>query len=164
MHEYISRLPQLHLHSSLNHLYGAFLPGFLWPIILICLVHTPCLVYLRIFPCVHMPRWILLKRHLGRASLDMTPLWPPRSLFCTCMVEEVSWLREQKIWGLCRVQPPLLISPKWRKVFFTEDDFLWSFHLQFPNLTLTTFSCVVIIFFQLCWQHNLKSLLLKLHV
>ena len=56
VHEHTLRLPELHLHSSLNHLYGAFLPGFLWPIILICLVHTPCLVYLRIFPCVRMRR------------------------------------------------------------------------------------------------------------
>ena len=29
----------------------------------------------------------------------MTPLWPPRSLFCTCVVEEVSWLWEQEICG-----------------------------------------------------------------
>ena len=137
MHEYISRLPQLHLHSSLNHLYGAFLPGFLWPIILICLVHTPCLVYLRIFPCVHMPRWILLKRHLGRASLDMTPLWPPRSLFCTCMVEEVSWLREQKIWGLCRVQPPLLIALLFLEFSSIGNEsptaFNWGPHLLLPQ-------------------------------
>ena len=32
--------------------YGAFLPSFLWPLILICLVHSPSLVYLRILPCV----------------------------------------------------------------------------------------------------------------
>ena len=30
--------------GSLNHLYGAFLPGFLWPIILLCLVLSPYLV------------------------------------------------------------------------------------------------------------------------
>ena len=41
-------------HSSLNHFYGAFLPCFLWPIILICLVLSPYLLYLRIFPCVSM--------------------------------------------------------------------------------------------------------------
>ena len=38
--------------GSLNHLHGAFLPGFLWPIILICLVLSPYLVHLRILPCV----------------------------------------------------------------------------------------------------------------
>ena len=137
MHEHTLRLPELHLHSSLNHLYGAFLPGFLWPIILICLVHTPCLVYLRIFPCVRMRRWILLKRHLGRASLDMTPLWPPRNLFCTCVVEEVSWLREQKIWGLCRVQPPLLIALLFLEFSSMGNEspiaFNWGPHLLLPQ-------------------------------
>ena len=39
--------------GGLNHFYGAFLPGFLWPIILICLVHSPYLVYLRILPGMH---------------------------------------------------------------------------------------------------------------
>ena len=43
--------------GSLNHFYGAFLPGFLWPIILLCLVLSLYLVYLRVFPvcaCVHL--------------------------------------------------------------------------------------------------------------
>ena len=38
--------------GSLNHLYGAFLPGFLWPITLLCLVLSPHLVYLSVLPCV----------------------------------------------------------------------------------------------------------------
>ena len=37
-----------HPRGSLNHFYA----GFLWPIILICLVQSPYLAYLRIFPCV----------------------------------------------------------------------------------------------------------------
>ena len=41
-----------HPCSSLNYFYGIFLPGFVWPGILICLVHSPHLVYLRILPCV----------------------------------------------------------------------------------------------------------------
>ena len=40
--------------GSLNYVYVVFLLGFLWPIILICLVHSPHLVYLRILPCVCM--------------------------------------------------------------------------------------------------------------
>lgn len=32
---------------------GTFLSGFLQPIILTCLVLSPCLVYLRVLPCVH---------------------------------------------------------------------------------------------------------------
>ena len=30
-----------HPHGSLNYFYGTFLPGFLWQVILICLVHCP---------------------------------------------------------------------------------------------------------------------------
>ena len=52
--------------GSLNHLHGTFLPGFLWPINLLCLNLSPCMVYLRIFPCIHVcisyPRWISVKR------------------------------------------------------------------------------------------------------
>ena len=33
---------------------GVLLLGFLWPIILICLVQSPHLIYLRILPCVCM--------------------------------------------------------------------------------------------------------------
>ena len=39
--------------GSLNYFYGAFLLSFLWPIILICLIQSPYLVYLRIRPSVH---------------------------------------------------------------------------------------------------------------
>ena len=38
--------------GSLNHFYGAFLSGFLWSVILLCLVLSPHLVYLRVLPCV----------------------------------------------------------------------------------------------------------------
>ena len=38
--------------DSLNHLYGAFLPCFLWLIILLFLVLSLYLVYLRVLPCV----------------------------------------------------------------------------------------------------------------
>ena len=38
--------------GSLNHLYGAFLLPFFWPVILLCLVLNPYLVYLRVLPCV----------------------------------------------------------------------------------------------------------------
>ena len=40
------------LSGGLNYLHGAFLLGFIRPIILICLVHNPYLVYLSILPCV----------------------------------------------------------------------------------------------------------------
>ena len=42
--------------GSLNHLFKlpAFLPGFLWPVILLCLVPSLYLVYLRVLPCVRV--------------------------------------------------------------------------------------------------------------
>ena len=42
--------------GSLNYFYGAFLPVFLWPVILICLVRSPYLVTLRTVPyvCTHL--------------------------------------------------------------------------------------------------------------
>ena len=42
--------------GSFNYFYRALLLVFLWLIILICLVHSPYLVYLRILPgvCVHL--------------------------------------------------------------------------------------------------------------
>ena len=39
--------------GSVNQFYGALLLDFLWPIVLICLVQRPYLVYLRILPYVH---------------------------------------------------------------------------------------------------------------
>ena len=46
------RATELQPHDGLNHFYRAFRPDFLWPIILISLVHHPYLVNLRIFPGV----------------------------------------------------------------------------------------------------------------
>ena len=63
--------------------------------------------------CARMsqPRWILPQRPMGRTSLDIIPLCPPRNLFCACWIREVSWFQEQEICGLCRVQPPLNCPP-----------------------------------------------------
>ena len=60
-------------HGSLNHFYGVFSPDFLWPVVLLCLVLSPYLVYLRVLPCVcvhiSQPRWVLAKRPMGRLSI-----------------------------------------------------------------------------------------------
>ena len=61
------RLRVFQNHSSLNDFYGTFLPGFLWPIILIYLVLNPYLVYLRILPYVHM--------HLSEHRFYLRGLW-----------------------------------------------------------------------------------------
>ena len=36
----------------MNHLHGSFLPGYLWPVILLCLALTLYLVDPRVLPCV----------------------------------------------------------------------------------------------------------------
>ena len=49
---HMGRLRESCSHGGLNHLCGAFLSGFLWPIILICLVLSPYLANLRSLSCV----------------------------------------------------------------------------------------------------------------
>ena len=45
------RVAKSHPHGSLNCCYWVFLLGFLRPTILICVVHSPYLIYLGILPC-----------------------------------------------------------------------------------------------------------------
>ena len=96
------RVPELGPCGGLNRLDRAFLPVFLWPIILICLVHSPYLVHHRTLPC--------LRTHL-LAKIDPTTsiwvehpltslfLWPARSPFCAGMVEEVSGPGTRNMWS-----------------------------------------------------------------
>ena len=39
----------------MNHLGGAFLPGFLWPVVLLCPVLSPCSVYLHVLKRYMLP-------------------------------------------------------------------------------------------------------------
>ena len=77
------RVPELHPRGSVNYVCGAFLLVFLRPIILICLVHSLYLVYLRILSCVRMHLSVktdATEKLSGRTSLVITLLWPPRNL------------------------------------------------------------------------------------
>ena len=47
------RAAEAHPLGSLDHLYGAFLLVFLWPITLFCLIQSPYLIYLKILPGRH---------------------------------------------------------------------------------------------------------------
>ena len=47
------RVAESHTYGSLNYFHGVFLPEFLWSIILICLVHSPYFVYLKILTYVN---------------------------------------------------------------------------------------------------------------
>ena len=96
------RVPELHLCGNLNYFYGAFLLVFLWPIILICLVHSPYQVYLRILPCVCMhlsakrdgsyrkSLWVLL------ASL---PFDLQGAFLCTCSHRGLLTSRMRNMWS-----------------------------------------------------------------
>ena len=54
-HPYMTTGKTIALTSGLNYFNGAFLLGFLWPVVLIYLVPSPYLAYLRILPyaCTH---------------------------------------------------------------------------------------------------------------
>ena len=81
-------------HGSSNYFYARFLPGFLWAIILICLVQSPYLAYLRIFPCMHTH--LLTKMDASEeaygsyTSVSITPFLTSKESFCPRVVREVS--------------------------------------------------------------------------
>ena len=89
--------------GQLNHLYGAFLPVFLWLIILTGLVHSPYLAYLRIIPCVHM-------QFLAKLDPTAKACGHLCITLCAHMVEEVSWVQEWEICGLGREGPASSLS------------------------------------------------------
>ena len=54
-----------HLHE-LSHLYGLFLVGFLWPVVLLCQVLSSCLVHVRVLP--HVPTHLLAKKDSSKEA------------------------------------------------------------------------------------------------
>ena len=84
--------------GSLNHFYGTFLPGFLWPIILLCLVLSPYLVHLRVLPCVRahlLAKVDSSEEACGYVGITYYGAAPPPFLtskepFCTRVVGKVS--------------------------------------------------------------------------
>ena len=75
------------LWCDLNHFCGAFLPGFLWPIVLLCLVLRSYLIFLRVLACVphiSQPRQFLVERLMGSCITyyEVIPpvYWSPRKL------------------------------------------------------------------------------------
>ena len=118
--------------GSLNHFHGAFLPGFLWPIILLCLVLSPYLVYLRILPCVcaHLlAKMDSSEEAYGQVDITYYEVTPPPFLtskepFCVCVVGKVSLTSRMKnMWSfisyLDRAQ--LLLPPAILEYLSTGD-------------------------------------------
>ena len=86
-----------HPRGSLNHFHGAFLPSFLWPIILLCLVLSLKLVHPP--PCV---LHLLAKMYSSKQAcvqIAITPFLTSKESFCACAVRKFSYtLRMRNIW------------------------------------------------------------------
>ena len=68
--------------GGLNHVCGAFLPGFLWTVTLLCLVLSPYLVYLGILPRVRAH--LLAKMDSSEEAcgyVDITPFLTSKETF-----------------------------------------------------------------------------------
>ena len=79
------KVPESCPQGSLSYFYGTFLPVFLCPVILICLVHSPYLEYFRIFPCVCAH--LLPKVDLPKRATGMITHLEPDILEC-----EIKWV------------------------------------------------------------------------
>ena len=99
--------------ASVGHHWATSTCTSLWPIILVCLVHRPNTVYLRVLPCVHTHLSAKVdptEEVSGRStSLNITPLWLQETFLHMCGLG-VSWLQEWEITDLSRAQPPPLIA------------------------------------------------------
>ena len=79
------RVPELYPRGSLNYFYGVYLLVFLWPIILICLVHISYISgSFHICAGISWSRWTLLQRPMGRPSLGITPHDLQGAFLCMC--------------------------------------------------------------------------------
>ena len=85
---WIDRLRENHTRGNFNHLYGAFLPRFPWPVIFALLASESILGLFQDLPiCVHasQPRWVPAKRSMSRLispTMGWCPLpfWHSRNL------------------------------------------------------------------------------------
>ena len=114
-------------HDSLNHFYGAFLLGLLWPVILTCLILSPMFVISQDPPiCAHvsLSQDGLQQGHLW-LILTSLPSQPPRS----SRVGRVSLtLRMRNIWS-----PTFyLVRPQFSLSCPTIDNFGISVHREWP--------------------------------
>ena len=112
------RAPESCPRGSLNHLFRTFLLGVLWPIVLICLVQSLCLVYLRMLPgmCTHLlAKMNSTEQAYGKlASLSITLPFCLQGIFlCLCSWGGFLTLRMRNMWSLFfhlgRTLPPPLI-------------------------------------------------------
>ena len=106
-------------HGSLNHFNRTFLPGFLWPIILLCLVLSLYLVYVRVLPCVCVDLSAKMdssKEAYGQVDITyyevtLPPFLTFKEPFCACVAGKVSLtLRMRDMWSLSLIWAGLSFS------------------------------------------------------
>ena len=76
--------------------------GFLWPVIFLCLVLSPYLVYLRVLPygCAHLLAKMDFSEE-GFGQVDITPFLTSKEAFCACIAGKVSSTsRMRNMWSL----------------------------------------------------------------
>ena len=102
------RVAESHPGGILNYFNGAFLPRFLWPIVLICLTLSPHLVCLRVLLlCAHTSLsqdgfywkglWVV---HITYYEMTPSLFLTSKVSFCIRVVREISWPREWGKWSL----------------------------------------------------------------
>ena len=113
------RVPELNPPSSLCHLFGVFLPVFLWPIILMCLVHSSYLVYLRILPCMctHLLAKMGSTTYGQNAHWHCSPFDLRGAFLCTCGVGGLLTSEMRNVWaGLGLLRQLSCYSFSWRSL------------------------------------------------
>ena len=89
---------------SLSDFYGVFLPSFLWPIFLICLVHSPYLVYLGILTSVHTHLLAKMESITKAYGWNITwrnsPLTSKEHFLCMCGWRGFLTSRTRNMWSV----------------------------------------------------------------
>ena len=131
-------------------MYGAFLPGFFWPIIFISLGLSPCLMHLRILPrvCPHL----LVKMDFSREAygeLDTTPLLTSKEIFSQKGLLDLTM---RNIWSFIWVGlslsyfSPVVVILEYRSAETNSSCSLWDPFISCIRFTMLCLDAVVQIY------------------
>ena len=133
-----------HPHDSMTHLHGTFLPSFVCPIILICLVQSPYLVYLNILSCVQMH--LLAKMDSAKeayaqlSSVSITSLLTSKDLFAHVQSGRSPDLQNRKYVFSCLLSWQGPASPLDCPAIFILECLSWRHHLP-PTSVAQQWNC-----------------------
>ena len=88
---------ELSSRGSFSHFYGAFLPGFLWPVILLCLVPSLYLVYFRNLLWGHAQ--LLAKLDSTYYEVVPSSFLTFKELFCMSVVRKIFLISRMRNMG-----------------------------------------------------------------